>query len=727
MSPRVRPALVLLAVGALLLHVGHWRHQWTDDAFITFRYARNFLAGNGMVFNPGDAVEGITNLGWALLLTPLSERDPLAAAQIVGVLCGVATVAALGAWARREGLGLAATVVTLAAFVLSPWPTFWLVQGLETPVVMLLCTLGWSRYRAEADTAGHGPVAGLALALAPWFRPDQALLAALVGAWHLHTRGAPRAGARTAVALVIVSAVALVGLKLAWYGEVLPNTFHVKVDHFPPDRGLRYLRTFFTDPSPLVPVLLLAACAWALRGAPRGDDRALPALVFVAFLFAAVLQNGDIFPNFRLLVPAWPAACAAMGLAVEAVARWAATDGPLARARRAAPVAAAVGSLLVLGTTANVGMVERLDAMGPRERTPRKDVTFWTPWRSAGWSTGPRDQMPFPTAWALVNVGPASTVAYSELGLIGFVHEGRVLDMLGLTDRVMAGRGGETLGEQAAYVTERANALVIQTNAGLWGRWRPTLAEGGWTPVASCVNSWVFQNPARPATPPDAAELQRRLSLALTRAPRAVGLHVSLARELGAAGQPRDVVVAWLDRLAAAGAVPDAELDRARCDLGLREGCASRVTCERGSERGIAAGLGGPDTWPAADPALTPPVPGAVSGPTLADARAAGGAAAPLPDGLASADGGVSRACADARNAAGGAWEDLGKRWPREPRYDDLRRGTRDAARAARAGSPQLASIVASLTTAVRGAPAELVEALDAARVEAERAATGCE
>ncbi len=77
-------------MGTLLLHVGHWRHQWTDDAFITFRYARNFLAGNGMVFNPGDAVEGITNLGWALLLTPLSERDPLADDRALPALVFVA-------------------------------------------------------------------------------------------------------------------------------------------------------------------------------------------------------------------------------------------------------------------------------------------------------------------------------------------------------------------------------------------------------------------------------------------------------------------------------------------------------------------------------------------------------------------------------------------------------------------------------------------------------------
>jgi len=45
---------------------------------------------------------------------------------------------------------------------------------------------------------------------------------------------------------------------------VLPNTFHVQVDHFPPDRGLHYLASFFTVPGPAVGVLVAGACAWGL-------------------------------------------------------------------------------------------------------------------------------------------------------------------------------------------------------------------------------------------------------------------------------------------------------------------------------------------------------------------------------------------------------------------------------------------------------------------------------
>ena len=39
-----------------------------DDAFISFRYARNLLEGQGLAFNPGERVEGYTNFLWVLEL-----------------------------------------------------------------------------------------------------------------------------------------------------------------------------------------------------------------------------------------------------------------------------------------------------------------------------------------------------------------------------------------------------------------------------------------------------------------------------------------------------------------------------------------------------------------------------------------------------------------------------------------------------------------------------------
>ena len=43
------------------------QHRWlSDDAFISFRYAKHWSEGHGLVYNIGEWVEGYTNLLWTL-------------------------------------------------------------------------------------------------------------------------------------------------------------------------------------------------------------------------------------------------------------------------------------------------------------------------------------------------------------------------------------------------------------------------------------------------------------------------------------------------------------------------------------------------------------------------------------------------------------------------------------------------------------------------------------
>ena len=44
-----------------------------DDAFIVYRYARNLSQGLGIVFNPGERVEGVTCLLWTVVLAAFSR------------------------------------------------------------------------------------------------------------------------------------------------------------------------------------------------------------------------------------------------------------------------------------------------------------------------------------------------------------------------------------------------------------------------------------------------------------------------------------------------------------------------------------------------------------------------------------------------------------------------------------------------------------------------------
>src|SRR5215210_3450510 len=146
-------ALVLLAAGCLLQAAqgststdlsGH--AAGSDDAFISYRYALNLIAGHGLVFNPGERVEGYTNLLYVLLLVPaawLAGPERLLAVSI-GVNLLSAAAALLGFFGfARERLGGARA--GMAALALALCPSLWVAvaSGLETPLVLALQVALW--------------------------------------------------------------------------------------------------------------------------------------------------------------------------------------------------------------------------------------------------------------------------------------------------------------------------------------------------------------------------------------------------------------------------------------------------------------------------------------------------------------------------------------------------------------------------------------------------------
>src|SRR5512143_3483048 len=87
-------ALIGLAVFALTL--AYFSSTRSDDAYISFRYARNFADGHGLVFNPGQPpVEGYSNFLWVVLLAGaarLGFEIPAAAQVLSIVLAAIALI-----------------------------------------------------------------------------------------------------------------------------------------------------------------------------------------------------------------------------------------------------------------------------------------------------------------------------------------------------------------------------------------------------------------------------------------------------------------------------------------------------------------------------------------------------------------------------------------------------------------------------------------------------------
>ena len=310
--------LLLVAAGLLLLVwvpvialaqtavVGGQRYWWLfDDAMISMRYAHNLATGQGLVWNPGERVEGYTNLLWTLLmaafhLLPLDLRFMALPVLAANLLIGLLTLPVLAALTRELGGGTLAVAGALAVFCLNIDLIFWSTSGLETGLLALLVTLITLRVTREARSGQPRLLTALLAGLIPLVRSDAIVLAALLlgyGLWLQPARGALLRQAAIAALLPV----AQLGFRLAYYGQPLPNTAVLKVLGW--DTRYQVGMAYVADLLRLYALPLLAAAGAIM--APRREPRGL--LVLVALFLAYVAYvGGDAFPYFRFVVPLLP-------------------------------------------------------------------------------------------------------------------------------------------------------------------------------------------------------------------------------------------------------------------------------------------------------------------------------------------------------------------------------------------------------------------------------------
>ncbi len=293
-----------------------------DDAFISFRYARNLIETGELTWNPGERVpvEGYTNFLWTLLLAGVMGlgSDPVMASQLLGLFSFLGSLIAtyrlavgvLGSPGRAVvAVGLLGTNYTFSCFA---------TGGLETQLQALLITGCAVVARRIAWAGEKKPRPGLYATLsvltaaAVMTRLDSALPCSIFFAWVWMASLRKRPPAYQIYVRVIASGGPVLlllgpwlGWKLAYYGEILPNTYYSKVLEVSAATlmlGLGYGLAFVLSYQ-LLPCLVLGLAMG--KRLLRRDDLLVLALVIVGWSAYLVRVGGD-FMEFRMVVPVLP-------------------------------------------------------------------------------------------------------------------------------------------------------------------------------------------------------------------------------------------------------------------------------------------------------------------------------------------------------------------------------------------------------------------------------------
>lgn len=451
-----RPRLATVALGAVAaLGVAHaWSLLWaSDDAYISFRYARNLVRGHGLVYNPGERVEGYTDFLWTVLMAvPVAlGLDPGLAAILVSLASFVVLLWIAARLAERlcpgvpvlVGLGplLLAASYTVASFA---------TAGLETVFAAMLALLAVERAEARKPLA-----AGFASLLAALSHPDHAIFSAVLGGALLLAPDRRKVLPPFLAPFVFVF-VPYFFWRWSYYGDLMPNTYYAKsgdLAYF--GQGTIYAAVTLVSGGLLAAAPLAAFGMWATRKtvSARFAMAAVPLFVVYVMKIGGDFMLGRLFTSVIVLVSVF---------ADVGFRQWS------ARSRNALALSGAALAAAGAFPVAVVAPGEIFHGIADeRTFTVIADFRKMTV-RAAGYDLGQLLHREF------TERGLAPRFGIHSIGMAGYYSDAPVFDLRGLTSRSVAhlpirqrGRPGH---EKLASVGHLVEAKVDFSEIGFYPR-----------------------------------------------------------------------------------------------------------------------------------------------------------------------------------------------------------------------------------------------------------------
>lgn len=439
---------IIVAISAAIawrLYIGQ---QTLDDAYITYRYARNLATGLGFVYNPGEYVLGTTTPLTAVLLALgyLLYPDIPAAALSLGIAADTGAMLLLFVLARQQSTSNLVAICTTILYGFSWFCVRITNGGMESALFTFWVLLAiWS-----ACTRRYG-LASVVAAIATLIRPEGILVAlsCLTGEL-IDSRRIPWRSALVYGALMLPWLI----FAVVYFGSPIPHSVQSKAATFaiPPLQAIKSLIGYLTEA--IIPFMaghsdalirwMFAALLLVLFGSGaysilKRQLKFAPFWLFPSlYLVLYGLANPPVWEWY--VVPLYPFAAFAVIFGLDQF-----THGIERRLPARVPVRLPVLSIMIALTVVSSLLTFNTDHLLGRENAYRALANDWAP-----------------------SILPGQQVAAAEIGTLGFyLPHAAILDTQGLVSPVSIQHQRQLMANGSFINGSIPQSLIVQEHPGL--------------------------------------------------------------------------------------------------------------------------------------------------------------------------------------------------------------------------------------------------------------------
>jgi arabinofuranosyltransferase len=409
----MREKIILLFIIAIFVVHALSMNFTQDDAFISYRYVKNFINGHGLVFNPGERVEGYTNFLWIIILSIFAQLglDMIVVSKILGVAAGATTLfliyqISLNFFRKKDWFFPLFAPLLLAS---NSAFAYWSISGLESVFFAMAVLLSVYFYFT------HQRLMIISSALSSLIRPEGVLV---FGILILHKFFfSPAKGERSfakkdnlkkclshILGFVLLLLPFLI-FKIFYYGDLLPNPFYAKTGF-----SFEYLKTgmayfwLFLKHYGLWGALYLIPILFYKDLENKGKLTLLMVYIYTLYI---IIIGGDVLKAHRFFLPVLPFLYLLFSFALMRLY--------LMLKKQAVPIFVVIAfsiltfllprNWIMSVRSAEIGLCLKMSKYAERLRQ---------------------------------SFGTDFTLAMSTIGAISYLTEAKVIDMLGLTDPYIA-------------------------------------------------------------------------------------------------------------------------------------------------------------------------------------------------------------------------------------------------------------------------------------------------